>query len=56
MLLEGLGVEKDEKKGFESLCKAASAGSQIALQLVDDIRRRQNTQLIRIDGAEDFTR
>jgi len=56
MLLEGLGVEKDEKKGFESLCRAAAGGSQIAVQLVGDIRRRQNTQLIRIDGAEDLTR
>ncbi len=51
MLLEGLGVEKDEEKGFRCLSEAAAAGSTIALQLVEDMRRRQNTQLIRIDGT-----
>lgn len=51
MLLEGLGVEKDEEKGFRYLSEAAAAGSTIALQLVEDMRRRQNTQLIRIDGT-----
>ena len=51
MMLEGLGVEKDEERGFRYLSEAAAAGSAIALQLVEDIRRRQNTQLIRIDGS-----
>lgn len=51
MTFEGLGTEKDEVKGFEILSRAAANGSQIALQLVQDVRRRQNTQLIRIDGT-----
>ena len=51
MMFEGIGTEKDEVKGFELLSRAAASGSQIALQLVQDIRRRQNTQLIRIDGT-----
>lgn len=51
MVFEGLGTEKDEVKGFEILSRAAASGSQIALQLVQDIRRRQNSQLIRIDGT-----
>lgn len=51
MVFEGLGTEKDEVRGFELLSRAAAAGSQIALQLVQDIRRRQNSQLIRIDGT-----
>ena len=51
MLYEGLGVEKDMEKGFRCLAEAASMGSDIAVQLVQDIRRRQNTQLIRIDDS-----
>ena len=50
MYYEGLGVEKDQGKGFEFFGRAAAAGSRIAQELVEDIRRRQNTQLVRIDG------
>ncbi len=51
MIFEGLGVEKDEGRGFELITRAASMGSAIAIQLVEDTRRRQNTQFVRIDGS-----
>ena len=50
MYFEGIGVERDMEKGFEYFGSAAAAGNQLAMELVQDIRRRQNTQLIRIDG------
>lgn len=51
MVYEGLGTEKDEKRGFELLCKASAMGSQLAIQMVSDMRRRQNAQLITIDDS-----
>ena len=51
MYFEGLGVEKDQVRGFEFFGRAAAAGNRLAQELVEDIRRRQNTQLIRIDGT-----
>ena len=50
MYFEGIGVERDMEKGFEYFGRAAAAGNQPAMELVQDIRRRQNTQLSRIDG------
>lgn len=51
MYFEGLGVEKDQVRGFEFFGRAAAAGNRIAQEFVEDIRRRQNTQLIHIDGS-----
>lgn len=51
MYFEGIGVEKDPGKGFEFFGRAAAAGNQLAQELVEDIRRRQNTQFVRIDGT-----
>ena len=50
MYFEGIGVEKDQGKGFEYFGRAADAGNQVAMELVENIRRRQNTQFITIDG------
>lgn len=50
MKLDGFGVEKDEEDGLRWIEKASKSGSSMAMQLMEDIRRRQNTQLIRIDG------
>lgn len=52
MYIGGEGVELDPQKGFEYIAKAANAGNQEALLLIESLRRRQNTQLIHIDGAE----
>ena len=49
MYLEGDGVEKDLAKAFEFIGRAADAGDEIAMQLIQNLRRRQNTQLINID-------
>ncbi len=51
MMIDGLGVEKDPEGGMEVVAKAAAMGSAMALQLVEDRRRRQNTQFVRIDGS-----
>ena len=50
MIYGGLGTEKDEVRGFEVISRAAAMGSALAIQLVEDMRRRQNTQFVRIDG------
>ena len=52
MYIGGEGVEMDPQKGFEYIGMAASAGNQEAMLLMESLRRRQNTQLIHIDGAE----
>ena len=52
MLLEGSGTEKDIESGFRYLGKSAASGNEAAMQIVESIRRRQNTQLIKIDGTE----
>lgn len=52
MLLSGEGVEQDANQGFEYICKAAEAGSADAILVVESIHRKQNRQLIKIDGAE----
>ncbi len=52
MYIGGEGVETDPQKGFEFIGRAASAGNQEAMLLMESLRRRQNTQLIHIDGAE----
>ena len=52
MYIGGEGVETDPQKGFEYIAKAANAGNQEAMLLIETLRRKQNTQLIHIDGAE----
>ncbi|MFA6805423.1 MAG: SEL1-like repeat protein [Candidatus Methanomethylophilaceae archaeon] len=52
MYLEGLGTEKNAEMGFQAIGKAADAGCLPAQQLIESLRRRQNTQLINIDGTE----
>ena len=48
MCLEGIGTEKDPERGFQFFGRAAEAGNEMALELIQDLRRRQNTQLIQI--------
>ncbi len=50
MLFEGLGVEQDVEKAMERFGRSARAGNQLAIQFLDDLRRKQNTQFIKIDG------
>ena len=52
MLFEGLGVEKDPAKGMELFGRSAAAGNRMAMEFVSEMRRRQNMQLIKIDGAD----
>lgn len=52
MHMEGIGTSKDFEKGMEMIGEAAAAGSEAAIQIIADLRRRQNAQLIRIDGTE----
>ena len=52
MYIGGEGVEMDPQKGFEYIGRAASAGNQEAMIIIESLRRKQNTQLIHIDGAE----
>ncbi len=53
MYLEGEGVGRDPEEGFRRIGEAARMGNPEAAQLVDNLRRRQNTQIVRIDGAEE---
>ena len=52
MYLNGDGTESDPQKGFEYIGKAARGGHPEAAMLLENIRRRQNTQIIKIDGTE----
>jgi hypothetical protein len=52
MYLEGLGVAQNAEKGFEYFGKAARAGNDAALELVEDMMKRQNAQIVKIDGLE----
>ncbi len=52
MLLSGEGVDQDADLGFDYICKAAESGCADAIMVVESIHRKQNRQLIRIDGAE----
>lgn len=53
MYIEGDGVHQDPEEGFRRIGEAARMGSAEAKQLVENLRRRQNTQMIHIDGAEE---
>ena len=53
MYIEGDGVRQDPEEGFRRIGEAARMGSAEAKQLVENLRRRQNTQMIHIDGAEE---
>lgn len=50
MLIDGLGVEQNAEEGFKWVGEASRAGSPEAKQLIEGLRRAQNTQLIHIDG------
>jgi len=50
MLFEGLGTEQDVEKAMERFGRSANLGNQLAKQFLDDLRRKQNTQFIKIDG------
>ena len=52
MLFEGIGVEKDPEEGLKYFGLSANAGNPMAMEFVENLRRRQNTQLIKIDGTE----
>ena len=52
MMFEGIGTERDPAKGMELFVRAAAAGNRMAEEFVSEIRRKQNTQIIRIDGAD----
>ncbi|MBP5203836.1 MAG: sel1 repeat family protein [Candidatus Methanomethylophilaceae archaeon] len=52
MMFEGIGTERNPGKGMELFVRAAAAGNRMAEEFVSEIRRRQNTQIIRIDGAD----
>ena len=52
MYLNGDGTESDPQKGFEYIGKAAKGGHPEAAMLLENLRRRQNTQIIKIDGTE----
>ncbi len=51
MYIDGDGVAQDPAKGFEQIGKAAQAGSSEAKVLIEGLKRRQNAQLIKIDGT-----
>ena len=51
MLYEGLGVEKDVERSLKLFSKAAASGHDLSYRFMEDIRRRQNTQFVTIDGA-----
>lgn len=53
MYLDGEGVEQNAEEGFRYIGIAAKAGDERAILLIDSLRRRQNTQIIHIDGAEE---
>jgi len=50
MLFEGLGVEQDVEKAMERFGRSANAGNQLAIEFISDLRRKQNTQFVKIDG------
>jgi len=52
MYLNGEGVHADPQKGFEYIGKAAKGGHPEAAMLLENLRRRQNTQIIKIDGTD----
>ncbi len=51
MYIDGDGVAQEPAKGFEFIGKAAQAGSDEAKVLIENLKRRQNTQFVRIDGT-----
>lgn len=48
MYTSGMGVEADPAKGFEAFNKAAACGHELAIQIIENIRRKQNQQIIEI--------
>ncbi len=52
MYLEGLGTARNVEEGFNVIGKAAAAGNAAAQEIIEDMRRRQNMQIINIDGTD----
>ena len=50
MLFEGLGAAQNVEEAMRRFGRSANAGNQLAKQFLDDLRRKQNTQFIKIDG------
>lgn len=50
MEIHGTGTDCDPEKGIRSMSKAAEQGSEEAKQLLEQLRRAQNTQFVRFDG------
>lgn len=50
MEISGAGTDCDPDKGVRSMSKAAEQGSEEAKQVLEQLRRAQNTQFVRIDG------
>ena len=50
MLFEGLGAAQNVEEAMKRFGRSANAGNQLAKQFLDDLRRKQNTQFIKIDG------
>jgi hypothetical protein len=50
MLYEGLGVGQDQEEAMKRFGRSANAGSKLAQEFLEDLRRKQNTQFIKIDG------
>ena len=45
------GWEKDVERSLKLFSKAAASGHDLSYRFMEDIRRRQNTQFVTIDGA-----
>ena len=52
MELQGHGTEEDSGKAVATMKKASEQGSEEAKQLMNELRKAQNTQFVTIDGTE----
>ena len=50
MMFEGLGTAQNVEEAMRRFGRSANAGNQLAKQFLDDLRRKQNTQFVKIDG------
>jgi hypothetical protein len=50
MKFEGLGTEQDVEGAMKRFGRSAELGNQLAIEFLSDLRRKQNTQFIKIDG------
>ena len=49
MELQGMGTESDPAKAIATMTKASEQGNEEAKQLLNELRKAQNTQFIEID-------